>query len=756
MINILAKKSRMFRRTLIVLAFMTALAALYALVSLATAQVRRSVESQYVNNGRSLCRVYSLMFENLMLQSISELDMYVNSDVVQEGATDEIVEYIKAHKVWRPANFIYVFYADKDGTFYSDTGGTTHISDRDYFKEIMEDAKDSSVGSSVIARLSGRQVLHVARAVRNKSGEVRGIAGGVVPMSVVDKIFDKAITDTDDSKKTSAFTPFIADSSMTNLLHTKDVIVMEGDIHGALSDGDVHTIGTHSIGPKGVNKNEDTRLFVKKIANMNWYVGAVSQDSEFFAVCDTLSRVKIIVFLVAAMAGVVYYIVSMVSLHHLERLRDEELMSDPITGLMTLQALESKAQEELSAGKSGPYVVIVADLNGFKFINKIYGESAGNDALCEFAAMLQVICRTYGGMAARGYADHFYYFAHLRTTVNRFVEKFKWISENLTKASKDTTHTFSPRYGIAFSDDKASEYTNGERKSIMRLIGEASTAKKVAKADNESTYKIYNNAMETRIVHEQAIEQNMRKALENGEFFVVYQPKILLETDKIIGAEALVRWNSPEMGVLPPNDFIPVFERNGFIKELDFEVYEMAFRFLRRLLDEGRKVVPVSLNMSRSHTDPEAFITEFMKRFNKYNLPSNLIELEILERTVANEKPILQEVTTGLQRLGFKVAMDDFGSGESSLNMLGTISVDTLKFDQNFLRNNQDTQRLHTFIASLVQMAQKLQKKTVFEGVETEEQRDFLRSINCDSVQGFFYSKPLKEEDFVKFLEEHI
>lgn len=737
---------------MIIAAFLASLSLLYAIVSFAMNKVKTSLDTQYVNNGRSLSRVYSLMFENLMLQSVSDLDMYVNSDVVQNGSTSEIVEYIMAHKVWRPKNFTYVFYADASGTFYSDNGGTTQIADRDYFKEIMAGAKDSSVGQSVVARLSGRKVLHAARAVKNKEGKIHGIVGGAVPMSLVEEMFDAVKTDKNDAAKSGIFTAFIADSRMTNLLHTADAIVAEGDVSGILSDMDVHIIPVRSAEQGKALKS--ARLFVKKIANMNWYVGAVCSDSGFFAAFNTISHIKKIVFLVAALAGAVYYIVSVISIYQVERLRDEEFSSDPVTALLTLQALEKKAQEELDASK-GPFVLIVADLNGFKFINKIYGESAGNEALCEFAAMLRMICRSYGGIAARGYADHFYYFAKLRTSIARFVEKFDWISENLSKASKDASHTFSPRYGISFAADKADKYTNGEKKTIMRLIGEASTAKKIAKTNTDKPYTIYNNEMESNIVHEQEIESLMRKALDNGEFFVVYQPKMALNTDKIIGAEALVRWNSPEMGLLPPNDFIPVFERNGFIRELDFAVYEMTFSFLRRLLDEGHAVVPISLNMSRCHTDPDVFITEFMKRFKKYDLPPNLIELEILERTVANEKPVLQEVTSGFQRLGFKVAMDDFGSGESSLNMLSTISVDTLKFDQNFLRANNDSEKLRIFITSLVQMAQKLQKGTVFEGVETEEQRDFLRSINCDSVQGYFYSKPLKEGDFIRFLEDH-
>ena len=280
-------------------------------------------------------------------------------------------------------------------------------------------------------------------------------------------------------------------------------------------------------------------------------------------------------------------------------------------------------------------------------------------------------------------------------------------------------------------------------------------AKQSIKYNNDQAYAVFNTNMAKRILQEQRIEQIMEKALARGEFFVVYQPKINLMTDKVIGAEALVRWNSPELGFLTPDKFIPLFENNGFIKKLDFAVYEMVFKFLRSQLDKKMPVVPISINMSRSHVNTQTFMKEFLKRIEKYDIPKNLIEIEILERSVANEKPILQEITKELHKHGFTVAMDDFGNGESSLTMLNSVPIDVLKFDQNFLKNNADSEKTEQFITSLMKMAQQLQKKTVFEGVETEEQRDFLKSINCDSVQGYFYSKPLMEEDFLKFLKEH-
>ena len=339
------------------------------------------------------------------------------------------------------------------------------------------------------------------------------------------------------------------------------------------------------------------------------------------------------------------------------------------------------------------------------------------------------------------------------------MEKASKSIEKIAKELKSKDIHVVAKYGITFlnSDRKIQSRT----KTIRTLIGEASFAKSLIKENVTKAFEIYSPKIEEKINYEHKIERRMEDAVKNDEFFVMYQPKIELSTDKIIGAEALVRWNSsdPELGFLSPAKFIPLFEKNGFIEELDFIVYEKVFKFLRNQMDIGNNVVPISVNMSRNHTKEDKinnFISRFVSTFNKYNLSPDLVEVEILEQSVADDKNILQQVIDALHNNGFSIAMDDFGSGESSLNMLSSIPIDVVKFDQNFLRNNSSLEESSDFITSLVDLGKKLNKKTVFEGVETKEQRDFLRSINCDVVQGYFYSKPLSENDFIQFVKDHI
>lgn len=291
------------------------------------------------------------------------------------------------------------------------------------------------------------------------------------------------------------------------------------------------------------------------------------------------------------------------------------------------------------------------------------------------------------------------------------------------------------------------------------LITRANFAKDTIKENALQDFAIYDEKLLKRSSENNFIETHMESALKNNEFFVMYQPKVDLKTDKVVGAEALVRWQSPELGYMPPNSFIPLFEKNNFVVKLDFYVYEEVFKFLRKSLDKGEPAVPISVNMSRNHDKPERFVHDFIVFLKKYQIPPDLVEVELLERS-SMDKNILREITIMLQKEGFRVAMDDFGSGESSLNMLSTIPVNILKFDRSFLfANDAKTGKLdetsETFIETLVDLGKNLKKETIFEGVETEEQRDFLRKIKCDQVQGFFYSKPLREEEYMEFLKNH-
>lgn len=428
---------------------------------------------------------------------------------------------------------------------------------------------------------------------------------------------------------------------------------------------------------------------------------------------------------------------------------------DPLTNLWTRQHFEEEATKQLKANPKVKFMLIEADIRGFKFINQTYGEEAADKLIVYYSKIINHFAEKFHGIIGRGFADRFYILLKV-SSVQNAMNEFKTnmvLCEEMTAKSEIP---FFPKFGIAFllPDNKKRDIT------IQGLIGQASFAKSAIKEDAITAYSVYNSRLQERINEEHHIEEKMQQALENGEFFVVYQPKISLNDDKVCGAEALVRWNNPTEGFMTPDKFIPLFERNGFIKKLDFYVYEQVFKLLEKQIANGEKVVPISVNMSRNHNKAEKFIHDFLELFNKYKVPPEYIQLEIIERSFMDSNT-LGEITKRLHKEGFSVAMDDFGSGESSLNMLTSIPVDVLKFDRVFLQSsmNEDgtmNEKSAEFIQILINLSKNLDKQSVFEGVETKEQRDFLKSINCDMIQGYFYSKPLAEKDFLEFLKMHI
>ena len=229
-----------------------------------------------------------------------------------------------------------------------------------------------------------------------------------------------------------------------------------------------------------------------------------------------------------------------------------------------------------------------------------------------------------------------------------------------------------------------------------------------------------------------------------------------LHTLSIIGAEALVRWVSPSKGFMQPDDFIPLFEKNGFIVELDFYVLEECCKKIREWIDNGIEPIPISVNQSRINLDDPFYVEKLNDILQKYELPVNLIEIELTEGMFSSSNTKLVKIMERMRKIGFSISMDDFGSGYSSLNLLKEIPVDILKIDKVFLDETANSRKSRIIISQVVSMARKLGMKVVCEGVENEEQAAFLRKIHCDFAQGYLYAKPMTIADFEEYRDRNL
>ena len=252
-----------------------------------------------------------------------------------------------------------------------------------------------------------------------------------------------------------------------------------------------------------------------------------------------------------------------------------------------------------------------------------------------------------------------------------------------------------------------------------------------------------------RKMNEQELLESFDKAVESGHIYVLYQPKINHSTGRMIGAEALMRWTDPEFGIQYPSDFIPVLEKNDLIYRADLCVFEQVCRFLRNCLDSGLKPVPISVNMSRYDIYRKNYVDQSEKLREKYDIPVKYLHMEMTESSAIGGMELVSGVLKKLHELGYIVEMDDFGSGYSSLNVLKDLEVDVIKLDMRFLSGDIGG-RGGTIISSIVQMAKWLGTPVIAEGVETIEQADYMKSIGCNYIQGYLYSKPVPENDFRK------
>ena len=298
--------------------------------------------------------------------------------------------------------------------------------------------------------------------------------------------------------------------------------------------------------------------------------------------------------------------------------------------------------------------------------------------------------------------------------------------------------------------------TKDEDIPLKNIISNANLARKEAKRPEKANVIIYDESMGENLLKEVKYANEMEDAFRNKEFVVYMQPKVDLKQHKIIGAEALIRWVKPSGEILYPNEFIPVFEKNKSITVLDYFVYDEVCKYLADRAKKNEPVVSISVNVSRVHLQSIDEMVQYVKALlKKYKIKPEYLEFELTETMSTEKVEDTIKMLNKLRKLGVKVSMDDFGSGYSSLNLLTKLPLDVLKLDKEFLKDFEKDSDGKIIIPSIIEMAKKLKLEVVCEGVETKEQVEFLRDVDCDIVQGYYYSKPVPLDVFTEMLSDN-
>ena len=393
-------------------------------------------------------------------------------------------------------------------------------------------------------------------------------------------------------------------------------------------------------------------------------------------------------------------------------------------------------------------VVICSDITHFKVINENQGYRKGDELL---RLSGQIIAKTDNLIdACRFYSDNFIFATRvtkpdvevIRTKLER---KNQENSAELQKIVGGDTQ-IRVNSGVYIIRDP--------KQDAASAISYANTARKQAKVFKGIHCVIFTDEMIAELRRSEELNDELPRAIKNRNLMVYYQPKISCDDETVIGAEALIRWRRDDGTFVYPDQFIPEFESNGNIIQLDYYVYDEVFRFLRTRLDEGLPVVPISMNVSRRHLENEDILFYVQHLITKYDMPTEYIEFELTEGIyIDNIDPALHFMMRCGQ-MGIKVSMDDFGSGYSSLNLISEIPIDVLKIDGVFMHRGKELKPNDKIVLNnVIRLGKELKMVVLCEGVETREQVDFLKDAGCDIIQGYFFAKPLPEEDFEEFIK---
>lgn len=420
--------------------------------------------------------------------------------------------------------------------------------------------------------------------------------------------------------------------------------------------------------------------------------------------------------------------------------KDENLrlyLTDTMTGIPNTNAFEHFVQNLIENREGTGYTAINFSLMDWELISDRYGYDAGNDAIVEFAKEVTGLIKADEMVARLG---SIVFLAMIRNeNIDEFLKRVGEITVNIEYDNKVDTSTVSICGGLY--------RLTGLEDTIGDVTSRINISSMLAKRMETSNFIYYDETMKEDILDSMAIVKSFPEAIENEEFVVYYQPKVSMHTLQLIGAEALVRWRT-ETGLVPPGRFIPIFEKNGIVRQLDFYVLDHVCKQIREWMDAGIKPVRISSNFSKQHFKCVDVTDEIKRIVDRWKIPHELIEIEFTETAYIDEHERLKETLQYLKEAGFASSIDDFGSGYSSLNLLQNLDFSVLKLDRAFLNLGASDQRTQRIIECIINMAKRLDMEVVAEGVERQEELEMLRKFSCDVIQGFYFDHPLPAEKF--------
>ncbi len=507
--------------------------------------------------------------------------------------------------------------------------------------------------------------------------------------------------------------------------------------------GEVEEKGTsfREISRKGIN----FYVYARSLTDYPDYVLITVIGKE--AIFEDIAPVTKAIVAIIAMILVVAITQSIYSITSAKRKKNEfsdVLNYDELTGLPTKTHHKGIANGILKKAK-GNYAYVACDVSEFKYFNSTFSYEYGN-LILKYIANVMSDALLKDETVSRTSGDHFAMLLHyndpdeLTARIMRILDTASVLP--ITDDGRQPRAVFT--CGV---------YLIGNERDINRIRARANVARKGLKKSITNQIAFYNEADFNNELETHELQEDLLHAISNKELVVFLQPKYGISNEEVIGAEALVRWNHKNKGLLSPNVFIPLAEKIGLVKDIDFYVFASVCKQLNQWKKEGKQIVPVSVNFSRVHLNDDDFVANLIRIAKENEIEPRYLEIELTESAVYDEMERLLDIMYLIKEAGFGLSMDDFGSGYSSLHLLREMPVDVLKLDKGFLDDcGDDNQREKKVISHVISLAKDLQISVLAEGVETESQKNFLQEANCDMIQGYYYAKPMPMTEFEHYI----
>ncbi|MDF2907200.1 MAG: putative signaling protein [Herbinix sp.] len=705
-------------------------------LTLGVYHINRMVHYSY----RSQCEDYKFLTNNaaaLLKQEINNnyqalqasANYIANGENFGKESTEELLKLLNTEQ-----GYVDVAIVDKSGIGYNSKGVTIDLSGEDYVINALSGKKSTS--NKLVYNENNTPVMIYAVPIEKDGSNI-----GVLTASQSAEF--NSITLLDQEIKEGRLI-YVINENNEPVAYIKGMDISKFNYDEIIQQGDLFedtmsytaAISLNSL----LTKKETKGSFIWNKVPLgvnNWYVLVGSRYTINATTRDILNLTNLMWFIITT-ATLLMFILMIVTQVRSNRKVISTLYLDPVTGGDNWYKFRMNANKILSGKQftKKNFALVNFDINRFKIINDAYGYQKGDEVLKD---IYNVIKRwsLLGEPFTRYAADQFYILMSF-SEQEELTQKILDLNERI----RQLRYTKAARifYGVYFVTET--------KDSIDRMGEFAQVAKNNIKGSSEGIISFFDDTARGRLLEEEEIEKSMNEALKNDEFQVYLQPKYMAKEEIISGAEALVRWKSSNGMPFSPGDFIPLFEKNGFITELDYYMLKKVCQLIRGWLDKGYNPLPISVNISRLHF-ANAHLAEIITDIvDSFDVPRNLIELELTESAFLQNKQMLIDTVVRLREYGFLVSMDDFGAGYSSLNSLKDLPLDTVKLDGELFRMTDEVERGLCVIRNTITMAKDLHMKVVAECIETREQVEFLCMVGCDVIQGYYFAKPMPADQF--------